>query len=109
IPPNRADLVIQSTESSSTCLRNPEATPSEIRRSLSCSPVLVLDGAGRGELLQPPPTIMAKITPLTGFPEWLPEQRLVEQRVIDDVRRKFELFGFAPLETRSVEPLDVLT
>lgn len=51
---------------------------------------------------------MAKITALTGFPEWLPEQRLVEQRVLDQVRNKFELFGFAPLETRAVEPLDVL-
>lgn len=52
---------------------------------------------------------MAKITALTGFPEWLPEQRLVEQRLIDQVRHKFELFGFTPLETRAVEPLDVLT
>jgi histidyl-tRNA synthetase len=51
---------------------------------------------------------MAKMTAVTGFPEWLPEQRLVEQRVLDLVREKFELFGFAPLETRSVEPLDVL-
>ncbi len=52
---------------------------------------------------------MAKITALTGFPEWLPEQRLVEQRLLDLVRTKFELFGFTPLETRAVEPLDVLT
>jgi histidyl-tRNA synthetase len=51
---------------------------------------------------------MAKITALTGFPEWLPEQRLVEQRLIEQVRSKFELFGFTPLETRAVEPLDVL-
>ena len=51
---------------------------------------------------------MAKITALTGFPEWLPEQRLVEQRLIDEVRAKFELFGFTSLETRAVEPLDVL-
>ena len=51
---------------------------------------------------------MAKITALTGFPEWLPEQRLVEQRLIELVRTKFELFGFTPLETRAVEPLDVL-
>ncbi|HEX5660725.1 MAG TPA: histidine--tRNA ligase [Polyangiales bacterium] len=51
---------------------------------------------------------MAKITALTGFPEWLPEQRLVEQQLIERVRTKFELFGFTPLETRSVEPLNVL-
>jgi histidyl-tRNA synthetase len=51
---------------------------------------------------------MAKITALTGFPEWSPEERLVEQRVLDQVRRKFELFGFTSIETRAVEPLDVL-
>jgi histidyl-tRNA synthetase len=51
---------------------------------------------------------MAKITALTGFPEWLPEERLVEQRLLEQVRRNFELFGFTPLETRAVEPLDVL-
>jgi histidyl-tRNA synthetase len=51
---------------------------------------------------------MAKITALTGFPEWSPEERLVEQAVLDQVRRKFELFGFTSIETRAVEPLDVL-
>ncbi len=45
---------------------------------------------------------------LSGFPEWLPEGRLVELEVLDTVRRVFELHGFAPLETRSVEPVDVL-
>jgi histidyl-tRNA synthetase len=51
---------------------------------------------------------MAKIRPLSGFPEWLPEQRMVEQRVLDGLRERFELYGFTPIETRSVEPLDVL-
>jgi histidyl-tRNA synthetase len=51
---------------------------------------------------------MAKIRPISGFPEWLPEQRLVEQGVLDVLRRKFELFGFAPIETRSVELLETL-
>jgi histidyl-tRNA synthetase len=51
---------------------------------------------------------MAKSIGLTGFPEWSPEERLIEQEVLDQVRRKFELFGFTPIETRSVEPLDVL-
>jgi histidyl-tRNA synthetase len=45
---------------------------------------------------------------LSGFPEWLPEGRLVELEVLDTVRRVFELHGFTPLETRSVEPVDVL-
>jgi histidyl-tRNA synthetase len=51
---------------------------------------------------------MAKINPISGFPEWLPGQRLVELSVLDRIRRTFELFGFAPLETRAVEPLDQL-
>ncbi|MDT3767691.1 histidine--tRNA ligase [Gleimia hominis] len=48
---------------------------------------------------------MAAKTSLSGFPEWLPAERIVEQRVLDILRRTFELHGFAPLETRSVEPV----
>ena len=51
---------------------------------------------------------MARPAGLSGFPEWLPEGRLVELEVLDTVRRVFELHGFTPLETRSVEPVDVL-
>jgi histidyl-tRNA synthetase len=46
--------------------------------------------------------------PLSGFPEWLPPQRMIEQYVLDRIRTTFELYGFAPLETRAVEPLDQL-
>src|ERR1044071_8192754 len=38
----------------------------------------------------------------------MPPQRMIEQRVIDRIRSTFELYGFAPLETRSVEPLETL-
>lgn len=51
---------------------------------------------------------MAKIFPISGFPEFLPAQRIVEQQVLDTVRQIFELHGFASLETRAVEPLDQL-
>jgi histidyl-tRNA synthetase len=51
---------------------------------------------------------MARPAGLSGFPEWLPEGRLVELGVLDVVRQVFELHGFTPLETRSVEPVDVL-
>ena len=51
---------------------------------------------------------MPKPTPLSGFPELLPAQRVVEQQVLDTLRRTFELHGFAGIETRSVEPLDQL-
>jgi len=43
---------------------------------------------------------------LSGFPEWLPAQRIVEQHLLDTVRRVFELHGFASIETRAVEPLE---
>ncbi|WP_299058062.1 histidine--tRNA ligase [uncultured Nocardioides sp.] len=51
---------------------------------------------------------MSKPTPLSGFPELLPEQRAVEQQVLDTLREVFELHGFGGIETRAVEPLDVL-
>ena len=51
---------------------------------------------------------MSKPTPISGFPEWTTAQRMIEQFVLDRIRATFELYGFAPLETRSVEPLDQL-
>ena len=51
---------------------------------------------------------MAKVRPLSGFPEWSPEQQLVEQNILGELRATFELYGFTPIETRSVEPLDTL-
>lgn len=49
-----------------------------------------------------------KPRPVTGFPEWLPEVRLVEQQWFDHIRRVFESYGFCSIETPSVEELDVL-
>ena len=49
---------------------------------------------------------MAKVTKLSGFPEWLPDGRIAELTVLDTARRIFELHGFASIETRSVEPLE---
>ncbi|HUR14558.1 MAG TPA: histidine--tRNA ligase [Mycobacteriales bacterium] len=51
---------------------------------------------------------MARTAPLSGFPEWLPEERIVEQYVLDTLRQVYELHGFSSLETRAVEPLDQL-
>jgi histidyl-tRNA synthetase len=51
---------------------------------------------------------MSRPRPISGFPEWLPPQRMIEQHVLDRIRTTFELYGFAPLETRAVEPLDQL-
>jgi histidyl-tRNA synthetase len=51
---------------------------------------------------------MTRPTPISGFPEWLPSQRMIEQQFVDRIRATFELHGFAPVETRAVEPLDQL-
>ena len=42
---------------------------------------------------------------LSGFPEWLPAGRIVEQSFLDVLRTTFELHGFSGIETRAVEPL----
>ncbi|KAA1415322.1 histidine--tRNA ligase [Nocardioides humilatus] len=51
---------------------------------------------------------MAKPAPLSGFPEFLPAQRVVEQHVVATLAATFELHGFANVETRAVEPMDQL-
>lgn len=51
---------------------------------------------------------MARIAPLSGFPEWLPAGRIVETTILDQVRRVFELHGYAGIETRAVEPVERL-
>ncbi len=51
---------------------------------------------------------MARKASLSGFPEHLPQERLVENFVLDTLRETFELHGFSPIETRSVETIDQL-
>lgn len=51
---------------------------------------------------------MAQAARLSGFPEWLPADRIVEERVIDLLKHTFELNGYAALHTRAVEPLSAL-
>lgn len=46
--------------------------------------------------------------PISGFPEWLPEERLIEMQWIDQIRGSFESFGFCSIETPIVEEMDVL-
>lgn len=50
----------------------------------------------------------SKVLPLSGFPEFLPQERIVEQRFLDVVRETFELHGFSSVETRAVEPVERL-
>ena len=50
----------------------------------------------------------AKVTPISGFPEYLPADRIVEQHFLDVIRETFELHGYPSIETRAVEPVDRL-
>lgn len=51
---------------------------------------------------------MARVTPISGFPEWSPAQRIVEADVIASLKRTFALHGYAEIETRAVEPVERL-
>ena len=51
---------------------------------------------------------MAHKASLSGFPEYLPAERLVENHVLDTLRTTFELHGFSSIETRSVETIEQL-
>ena len=46
---------------------------------------------------------------ISGFPEWLPEERIVELQWFDHIRRVFESYGFCSIETPSVEALEAIT
>lgn len=49
-----------------------------------------------------------KPKPVSGFPEWLPEERIIEQQWFDHIRKVFESYGFCSIETPSVEEIDVI-
>lgn len=51
---------------------------------------------------------MAIKASLSGFPEWLPAQRIVERNILDTLRNTFEIHGFVEIETRAVEPVSQL-
>ena len=52
---------------------------------------------------------MVRPKPLSGFPEFLPADKMVEDRVVEILSETFQLHGFAPIETRAVEPMEQLT
>ncbi len=51
---------------------------------------------------------MPKPKSISGFPEWLPAQKLAEQYFLDVIRSSYELYGFTPLETPAVERVEAL-
>jgi histidyl-tRNA synthetase len=48
------------------------------------------------------------VGPISGFPEWLPEERAVELEWLEAIATVYKSYGYTSLETRSVEPLPVL-
>lgn len=53
----------------------------------------------------------AKIRPVlaSGFRDYLPEDMIARQKMLDTIRAVFEAFGFAPLETPTIEREEILT
>ena len=45
---------------------------------------------------------------ISGFPEWLPEQKILENKLIETIRSVYESYGFAPIETPAVELVSTL-
>lgn len=45
---------------------------------------------------------------ISGFPEFLPNEQIVFNRVMQSIKDHFELYGFVPMETAAVEKVDVL-
>ena len=51
---------------------------------------------------------IVKPSVMTGFPEYLPAERLLEQKMLAKIQAVFERHGFCSIETPVVEKLDVL-
>lgn len=53
-------------------------------------------------------TKLSILDPVAGFKEWLPNEKILEESIIDDIRRTYSKFGFVPIETSAVERNEVL-
>ncbi len=52
---------------------------------------------------------MSKAKKISGFPEWLPEEKILENHLIDKAMSIYESHGFVPIETPAVELIETLT
>lgn len=48
------------------------------------------------------------ITTLSGFPELLPEEQLVQDKLVNTIRNIYQSYGYTPIETPVVERMEVL-
>ena len=52
---------------------------------------------------------MEKFQPVKGTRDFLPEEKILRQKIVDVLRQTFEEFGFSPLETPAIERWEVAT
>ena len=55
-----------------------------------------------------PELMTSDIKPISGFPEWLPQEKVVEEDFLGKIRSVFRLHGFSPIETPAVERASTL-
>ncbi len=51
---------------------------------------------------------MSKISSISGFPEWLPEHKAIEDSLIARVKSVYASYGYTPIETPAVELMSTL-
>ncbi len=51
---------------------------------------------------------MAKLTNISGFPEWLPSERIAEEEIIERIKGIYRSYGYLPIETPAAELLSTL-
>ncbi len=49
------------------------------------------------------------LDPVSGFPEFLPDEQILFNKMLDIIRDEFEAHGFSPIETPAIERKEVLT
>lgn len=45
---------------------------------------------------------------ISGFPEFLPNEQIVFNKILESIKEIFELYGFVPMETSAVEKVNIL-
>jgi histidyl-tRNA synthetase len=50
-----------------------------------------------------------KVQVLKGFRDYLPQEAAARRKIVSKISEVFERFGFAPIETPSLEPLELMT
>lgn len=51
---------------------------------------------------------MSKISGISGFPEWLPEHKILEDKLVARIKQIYASYGYTPIETPAVELMNTL-